>query len=416
LDARPDAEVAPAFLRQGAAQMSAIICGVNTILDSVRVIELTEALAGPYCAMLLGDFGADVIKIERPVTGDQSRGWGPPFVGNVSAYFLAANRNKRSIALDYDDPQGAETLQRLIGTADVFISNQPSLTSLRKRGIDPETLRVKYPRLIHCSITGYGLSGPKAQRPGYDILAQAETGMMSFTGEPDGGPMRYPIAIADMTCGMYAAMGILGALFAREKTGAGQFLDMALFDSQLTWLANVGSSYLNANASPRRWGNAHPNIVPYQVFQGSDGKFFVVGVGTEALWKKFVALLKAEPTLGSEERFLTNALRIEHRAELVSLLQERFANEPSSAWLEKFAAAAIPAAPINGVPEALNDAQTHARGLIVQLEHPVFGAVRSIANPIHFSSTPVSYRLPPPLLGEHTEEILRALGERVASP
>ena len=413
---RLHSEVARAFRGNGAAQMSAIICDVNTILDSIRVIELTEALAGPYCAMLLGDFGADVIKIERPVTGDQSRGWGPPFVGNVSAYFLAANRNKRSIALDYDDPQGAETLQRLIATADVFISNQPSLASLRKRGIDSETLRAKYPRLIHCSITGYGFSGPKAQRPGYDILAQAETGMMSFTGEPDGGPMRYPIAIADMTCGMYAAMGILGALFAREKTGAGQFLDMALFDSQLTWLANVGSSYLNANASPRRWGNAHPNIVPYQVFQGSDGKFFVVGVGTEALWKKFVALLKAEPTLGSEERFLTNALRIEHRAELVSLLQERFANEPSSAWLEKFAAAAIPAAPINGVPEALNDAQTHARGLIVQLEHPVFGAVRSIANPIHFSSTPVSYRLPPPLLGEHTEEILRALGERVASP
>src|SRR6202043_86021 len=211
-----------------------------------------------------------------------------------------------------------------------------------------------------------------------------ESGVMTFTGEPGGEPMRYPIAIADMTCGMYAAMGILGALFARDKTGAGQFLDMALFDSQLTWLANVGSSYLNANSSPRRWGNAHPNIVPYQVFRGSDGKFFVIGVGTEALWKEFVALLKAEAKLGSDKRFLTNALRIEHRAELVPLLQERLANEPSSAWLDKFASAGIPAAPINGVPEALNDAQTHARGLIVQLEHPVLGAVRSIANPVHF--------------------------------
>ncbi len=238
---------------------------------------------------------------------------------------------------------------------------------------------------------------------------------MSFTGEPEGGPMRYPIAIADMTCGMYAAMGILGALFAREKTGAGQFLDMALFDSQLTWLANVGSSYLNANASPQRWGNAHPNIVPYQVFRGRDGKFFAIGVGTEALWKKFIGLLKAESTLGTDERFLTNALRIQHRVELVSLLQGRFASEASSSWLQKFAGAGIPAAPINSVPEALNDAQTHARGLIVQLEHPVLGAVRSIANPIQFSSTPVSYRLPPPLLGEHTEEILRSLGERVAS-
>ena len=203
---------------------------MNNILDSIRVIELTEALAGPYCAMLLGDFGADVIKVERPKTGDQSRGWGPPFVGSESAYFLAANRNKKSIALDYNDPQGAETLQGLLSTADVFISNQPSLASLRRRGIDPDTLRAKYPRLIHCSITGDGFTGPKAQRPGYDILAQAETGVMSFTGEPEGGPMRYPIAIADMTCGMYAAMGILGALFAREKTGTGQFLDMALFD------------------------------------------------------------------------------------------------------------------------------------------------------------------------------------------
>ncbi len=226
--------------------------------------------------------------------------------------------------------------------------------------------------------------------------------------------MRYPIAIADMTCGMYAAMGILGALFARVKTGAGQFLDMALFDSQLTWLANVGSSYLNANASPQRWGNAHPNIVPYQVFRGGDGKFFVIGVGTEGLWKKFVELLKPSAP-GSDERFLTNALRIQHRAELVSLLQERFASEPRSAWLQKFASAGIPAAPINGVPEALNDAQTQARGLIVQLEHPALGALRGIANPIQFSSTPVSYRLPPPLLGEHTEEILRGLGERIAS-
>lgn len=378
------------------------------------MIELTEALAGPYCAMLLGDFGADVIKVERPKVGDQARGWGPPFVGGVSAYFLAANRNKRSIALDYNDAHGAETLQRLLSRADVFVCNQPSLASLRKRGIDPEALRAKYPRLIHCSITGYGFTGPKAQRPGYDILAQAETGVMSFTGEPDGGPMRYPIAIADMTCGMYAAMGILGALFAREKTGKGQFLDMALFDSQLTWLANVGSSYLNANSLPRRWGNAHPNIVPYQVFRGSDGKFFVIGVGTEGLWKKFLELLSAEATLGKDERFSTNMLRIQNRGELVSMLQERFAGEPSSLWLQKFTGAGIPAAPINGVPEVLNDAQTHARGLIVQLEHPTLGNVRSIANPIRFSDTPVSYRLPPPLLGEHTEEILQSLGEQVA--
>jgi len=222
--------------------------------------------------------------------------------------------------------------------------------------------------------------------------------------------MRYPIAIADMTCGMYATMGILGALFAREKTGQGQFLDMALFDSQLTWLANAGSSYLNANAEPRRWGNAHPNIVPYQVFRGSDEKYFVVGVGTEALWKKFVEVLHAQTTLGNDARFTSNSVRIEHRVELISLLQKHFDSEPREVWLEKFARAGIPAAPINGVPEALRDVQALARGLIVQVEHPVLREVRSIANPVRFSDMPVSYRLPPPMLGEHSDEILRSLG------
>jgi crotonobetainyl-CoA:carnitine CoA-transferase CaiB-like acyl-CoA transferase len=380
---------------------------VKTILEGIRVVELTEALAGPYCAMLLGDFGADVIKVERPGTGDQSRGWGPPFVGGESAYFLATNRNKRSIALNYDEPRDAEILHRLIASADVFISNQPSLESLQRRGLDPESLRSKYPRLIPCSITGYGFTGPKAGRPGYDILAQAEAGLMSFTGEPEGGPMRYPIAIADMTCGMYSAMGILGALFAREKTGLGQFLDMALFDSQITWLANVGSSYLNANAEPRRWGNAHPNIVPYQVFRAKDQKYFVIAIGTERLWKKFVEVLQSEQTIGTDARFASNPQRIEHRAELVAILQKRFDVEARDAWLGKFAKANIPAAPINTVPEVLRDTQALARGLIVQIEHPALREVRSIANPVRFSDMPVNYRLPPPMLGEHTEEILR---------
>jgi glutaryl-CoA transferase len=383
---------------------------VKTILDGIRVIELTEALAGPYCAMLLGDFGADVIKVERPGTGDQSRGWGPPFVGGESAYFLAANRNKRSIVLNYDDARNAEILQRLIASADIFITNQPSLDSLQRRGLDPQALRAKHPRLIYCSITGYGFSGPKAGLPGYDILAQAESGLMSFTGEPESGPMRYPIAIADMTCGMYSAMGILGALFAREKTGQGQFLDMALLDSQLTWLANVGSSYLNAHTEPRRWGNAHPNIVPYQVFRARDEKHFVVAVGTERLWTKFVGVLQAEATLGEDARFANNALRIEHRVELLAMLQRRFDAEARDEWLSKFAAAGIPAAPINGVSEALRDPQALARGMIVKIEHPALREVRSIANPIRFSDLPVSYHLPPPMLGEHGEEILRSLG------
>ena len=353
------------------------------VLDGIRVVELAEAMAGPYCAMLLGDLGADVIKVERTGCGDQSRGWGPPFVGTESAYYLATNRNKRSITLNYDHPVGGEILQRLLSTADVFICNQPSKVSLQRRGIDPETLRAKHPRLIYCSISGYGFSGPKAEQPGYDILAQAEAGVMSFTGDPDGGPLRFPIAIADMTTGMYSAMGILGALYARERSGKGDYLDMALFDSQLTWLANVGSSYLNAGVSPQRWGNAHPNIVPYQLFRGSDERYFVVGVGTQEQWLRLVGILGAEE-LGSDARFASNAVRNQNREQLIPILQGYFGASGSDAWLKRLKAADIPAAPIQTVGEALGDAQTVARGLVVEMEHPTLQNARSIANPIRF--------------------------------
>src|ERR1700730_1139858 len=390
--------------------VSAIIPIVKNVLDGIRVIEMTEALAGPYCAMLLGDLGADVIKVERSGIGDQARGWGPPFVGEVSAYFLSTNRNKRSIVLDYNLPKGLEALHKLIATADIFITNQPSLESLRKRKLDAPTLRQRHPKLIYCSISGYGFSGPKAGSPGYDILAQAEAGLMSFTGDEDSGPMRYPIAIADMTCGIYAAMGILAALFGREKTGKGQFLDMALFDSQLTWLANAGSSFLNAGVTPARWGNAHPNIVPYEMFSGSDGVYFVIGVGTDALWQKFTAMVDTAAELCSDSRFSNNAERIKHRSQLIPLLQKVFNQKSAAEWLELFASAGIPAAKINGVSEALNDIQAQARGLVVQLEHPMLGIVKTIANPIRLSGTPVTYRLAPPFLGEHTNVILQDLG------
>ena len=294
------------------------------VLDSIRVVELTEALAGPYCAMMLGDFGADVIKVERRQTGDQSRSWGPPFVGSESAYFLATNRNKRSLSLDYDQPLGAEILHRLLATADVFLINQRNRASLERRGLDAETMCARYPQLVYCAISGYGHSGPKSGLPGYDIIAQAQAGIMSFTGEPEGEPVRYPIAIADMTCGLYSALGILAALLAREKTGAGQALDMALFDSQLTLLINAGSSYLNAGESPQRWGNAHPSIVPYQVFRGGDGRHFVAAVGTDALWLRFLRVIDAVETLGADPRFRTNALRTEHRVVLISALYTIF--------------------------------------------------------------------------------------------
>jgi crotonobetainyl-CoA:carnitine CoA-transferase CaiB-like acyl-CoA transferase len=381
---------------------------MSTVLGGIRVVELSEALAGPYCAMLLGDLGADVIKVERNAGGDQSRSWGPPFVGTESAYYLATNRNKRSLTLNYDHPLGREILQRLLATADVFICNQPSLRSLQRRGLDPQTLRARHPRLIYCSISGYGLTGPNAERPGYDILAQAEAGVMSFTGDPDGGPIRFPIAIADMTTGIYAAMGILAALFARERTGLGDYVDMALFDSQLTWLANIGSNYLNAGVSPVRWGNAHPSIVPYQLFRGSDARYFVVGVGTQEQWLRLVKLLGVEQ-LGGDPRFASNPARIQHRDQLIPLIQAQFDANPSSFWVAQLKSADIPAATIQTVGEALNDPQTKARALVVEIEHPTLKIARGIANPMRLSESPITYRLPPPLLGEHSPEILREL-------
>jgi crotonobetainyl-CoA:carnitine CoA-transferase CaiB-like acyl-CoA transferase len=378
-------------------------------LDGIRVVELTEALAGPYCAMMLGDFGADVIKVERRQTGDQSRGWGPPFVGTESAYFLAANRNKRSLTLDYDQPLGAGILDRLLATADVFLINQRNVTSLERRGLDAQTICARYPRLIYCAISGYGHSGPKSGLAGYDIIAQAQAGIMSFTGEPEGEPVRYPIAIADMTCGLYSALGILAALLVREKTGAGQALDMALFDSQLTLLINTGSNYLNAGVSPRRWGNAHPSIVPYQVFRAGDGRYFVAAIGTDALWLRFLRVIDAMETLGADPRFRTNALRTEHREVLIPVLCGIFEKAPADDWLRRLAVEDIPASAIQTVGEAVNDPQALARGLIVEIKHPTLDVVRSIANPVRLSSTPVVYRLPPPLLGEHSSDILLSL-------
>jgi crotonobetainyl-CoA:carnitine CoA-transferase CaiB-like acyl-CoA transferase len=379
------------------------------VLDGIRVVELTEALAGPYCAMMLGDLGADVIKVERRQSGDQSRSWGPPFVGSESAYFLATNRNKRSLSLDYDQPLGAEILHRLLATADVFLINQRNLASMKRRGLDAETICARYPKLIFCAISGYGHSGPRSGLAGYDIIAQAQAGIMSFTGEPDGEPIRYPIAIADMTCGLYSALGILAALLAREKTGAGQALDMALFDSQLTLLINAGSNYLNAGQSPQRWGNAHPSIVPYQVFPGGDGRHFVAAIGTDALWQRFLRVIHATETLGADARFRTNALRTENRQALIPALCTIFAKAPAEEWLSRLTAEDIPASAIQTVGEALHDPQALARGLVVEIKHPTLDIARSIANPVRLSSTPVLYRLPPPLLGEHNHEILQGL-------
>jgi crotonobetainyl-CoA:carnitine CoA-transferase CaiB-like acyl-CoA transferase len=280
---------------------------------------------------------------------------------------------------------------------------------MKRRGLDAETICARYPRLIYCAISGYGHSGPRAGLAGYDIIAQAQAGIMSFTGEPEGEPIRYPIAIADMTCGLYSALGILAALLAREKTGAGQALDMALFDSQLTLLINAGSNFLNAGESPQRWGNAHPSIVPYQVFPGEDGRHFVAAIGTDALWQRFLRVIRATETLGADARFRTNALRTQNRQALIPTLCSIFAKAPANEWLSRLTAEDIPASAIQTVGEALHDPQALARGLVVEIKHPTLEVARSIANPVRLSSTPVVYRLPPPLLGEHNDEILQSL-------
>jgi glutaryl-CoA transferase len=383
---------------------------MTAALEGVRVVDMTEAMAGPWCGMLLGDFGADVIKVERPGAGDQARGWGPPFIDSESAYFLSNNRNKRSIAIDFNQPKGLELLHRLIATADIFLTNLPRRDSLVRRGLDSESLSARHPRLIYGSISGYGWSGPRAELPGYDLIAQAEAGTMSLTGEPDGEPMRYPIAIADVTTGFNAAVGVLAALLARERTGKGQFLEVSLFDSQMAWLANVGSGYLNTGRQPRRWGNEHPNIVPYQMFRASDGRHFVVTVGTEALWERFCRVLGIEDTLARDPRFATNADRVAHRDKLIPQLENIFATRPAAHWLERLRGADVPAGLVQSVEEAFADPQTQARRLVVDLEHSRIGRARSIANPARLAATPPTYRLAPPALGEHTRVILGELG------
>lgn len=380
-----------------------------SVLEGVRVVDLSQALAGPYCTMLLGDLGADVIKVERPTIGDMSRGWGPPFLDGESAYFLCTNRNKRGITLNLATQKGQEIIHRLLGRADVLVTSLHKIESLQRLRLDHELLHGLNPRLIYCSITGYGHTGPMAGRGGYDVVAQGEAGLMSLTGEPEGGPMRYPIPLADLTTGIYSVIGILAALLVRERTGKGQYLDMALLDSQASWLTNVAAAYFATGKRPQRLGNVHPNIVPYQPLRAKD-KYIIVAVGSERLWERFCHLLGVEETIMSDPRFATNRERIEHREELIPLLQEIIRSREADYWLERFTEVDIPCGPINFVDETLTDPQLLARGMIVELERPLIGIVRSVGNPVHLSQTPVSYRRPPPLLGEHTVEILSSLG------
>jgi crotonobetainyl-CoA:carnitine CoA-transferase CaiB-like acyl-CoA transferase len=377
-------------------------------LDNIRVIDLTQALAGPYCTMLLGDMNADVIKIETPGAGDQSRGWGPPFVESESSYFLSINRNKRSLTLDIKSSPGQEILHKLLSTSDVFVCNIPKESSRKRAGIDSKTLQALNPKLVYCLITGYGDSGPFAERPGYDLVVQGEAGLMSVTGDPGDEPMRYPVPIADISTGMYATIGILAALLVREKTGLGQFIDMSLMESQSAWLTTLASGFMNASETPRQLGNAHPNIVPYQVFKTRD-KYIILAVGTERQWNAFCeALGLAE--LKKDSRFITNVDRTRNRSQLVPILDELFGTECADHWLVKLKDTGIPSGPINTIAETLAHPQHRARNFIVELEHPLLGLVKSMGNPVGLSTTPVSYRLAPPTLGQHTSEVLSELG------
>lgn len=384
-------------------------------LAGIRVVEMTEALAGPFCSMTLGDLGADVVKVERPGVGDQARKWGPPFLDGESAYFLSVNRNKRSIELDVKAAGDREVLATLLAQADVFVTNNPRMVSLERLALDPKSLAAKHPRLIYAAISGYGHTGPKAGRGGYDVIAQAESGSMALTGEPDSGPIRFPTAMADISAGLYALMGIQAALYARDNrssgTGRGRFLDVALVDSQVTWLANVAGSYFATGERPPKLGNAHPSIAPYQPVQARD-KPLIVGVGTERLWKSFCTVLELEDSIVLDPRFATNPDRNRNRLELIPLLEKVLARRDAEEWVEALVAVGIPAGRINFVEEALTDDQILSRRMVVELEHPSIGVVKSLANPIHMSSGGPTYRRYPPRLGEHNQEIRSELSGR----
>lgn len=378
-------------------------------LHNITVIDMTEAMAGPYAAMILGDLGADVIKIERAGVGDSSRGWGPPFIHGESTYFLSVNRNKRSVTLNLKSEEGKKILHKLIEGADIFLLNQPRVASQRKLQVDYETLNAINPRLIYCAVSGYGMTGPYAGRSGYDVIAQAESGTMALTGGPNDPPMRFPGPMSDISAGVYTALSALAALIARQQTGRGQFIDTALLDGQLTWVMNIASSYFATGQRPPKRGNNHPTITPYEPFQAAD-KPFIIGVGSERLWGKFIDALSLNDTIGADQRFQTNADRLQHRQELHKALEAIFITQPAEYWLNIFRPLGIPCGPINHLDETLNDPHIQARGMVQTMQHPVAGEIHMLGNPMHLSETPPSYRLAPPTLGQHTEEVLRQLG------
>jgi formyl-CoA transferase len=367
------------------------------------VLDLSRILAGPYCTMLLGDLGADVIKVERPGLGDDTRQWGPPFAAGESAYYLCCNRNKRAITLNLKAVEGRQLATRLAEASDVLVENFLPGT-LDQWGLGYETLAQRNPRLVYCSITGFGQTGPRSAEPGYDIMIQALSGVMSITGEPDGAPTKLGVAISDITTGLFATQAIVAALYAREKSGQGERIDLALFDTTLSWLANVGQNYLVSGSVPGRQGTAHPNIVPYQAFQAAD-ESLIIAVGNDSQFRRFCDVIE-RPALAADPRFATNAGRVEHRSELLPILAVLIARRSAREWLDRLDAAEIPCGPVNSVDRALADMQTTARGLVAEIPHPTIGLLKLIGSPLKLKHAGPAPLRPPPLLGQHTDEVL----------
>ncbi|GAA2202622.1 CaiB/BaiF CoA-transferase family protein [Sinomonas flava] len=375
-------------------------------LRDLVVLDLSRILSGPFATMTLADLGADVIKVEQPGQGDDTRQWGPPFHGGQAAYYLSVNRNKRSLAVDLKSPEGLDAVRRLAREADVVVENFRPGTAARL-GLGYEELAAGNPGLVYASISGYGQTGPDAGRAGYDAIAQARSGIMSVTGEPDGPPVRVGISSADLIAGTWAVIGILAALHEKERTGHGQWVDISLLDGSVAWLTYVASGYFASGETPRRYGSAHPTIAPYQAFPTADGHL-MLAVGNDGLWRRFAEAV-GRPDLAGDPRFATNPLRVEHRGELIPLLEEVLAAETTGTWVERLDAAGVPAGPIQTVPEALSDPQVLARGMVAELDHPA-GALRTLACPIRLTRTPPSVRTPPPGLGEHSDAVLAAAG------
>ncbi len=384
-------------------------------LSGLRVLDLSRILAGPTATQALADLGAEVIKIERPGSGDDTRGWGPPFVRDAagqntreSAYYLSANRGKKSVAINIATAQGQDLIRKIAATSDILVENFKA-GDLARYGLDFASLSALNPRLIYCSITGFGQTGPNAHRAGYDFLAQAEGGIMSLTGEGDGRPLKVGVGIADVMCGMYALTGILAALEARHRTGRGQHIDISLLDSQIAWLINQGVGYLTDGIVPPRRGNDHPTIVPYGAFPAADREF-VLAVGNDAQFARFMAAV-GQPNLAADPRFATNAARVLNRDVLIPLIADLTRKQTEADWLVQLEALGIPAGPIKDLRETFDSPQVAARDMKITLPHPVAakGTVDLIGNPLKFSDTPVTYQGAPPTLGQHTRDVLQTV-------